>query len=339
MTTSVLATAGTCRVCQSELAAGLLVCPGCGALVHAARLKELAALAGQAAASGDAAHELRAWRDSLALLPTTSTQHAVIVERMGVLSRQIETTPTPAPSGRWKWLAPLGPLGALLWKSKILLVALASKGKLLLLGLTKASTAFSMLLSFGVYWTQWGGWFALGVVLSIYVHEMGHVAALRQYGIAASAPMFIPGFGALVRLRQAPLNRREDARIGLAGPIWGSAAAIAAFAVGYAGASRVWIAIAHTAGWLNLFNLLPVWQLDGNRGFASLTRTHRAIATAVLAGAWFLSRDGLLILLAFAAVIRTMTKDAADETDDVTLATYIGLVAVLTLLIAAARPA
>src|SRR5678816_1406719 len=45
----------------------------------------------------------------------------------------------------------------------------------------------SMLLAFGVYWTAWGMWFALGLVLSIYVHEMGHVVALRRYGIAATA--------------------------------------------------------------------------------------------------------------------------------------------------------
>jgi hypothetical protein len=68
--------------------------------VHAAELKELAATAGRAAASGDRAEELRAWRESLAFLPAMSTQHTVIIERMGALSREIEAAPTPAPSGR-----------------------------------------------------------------------------------------------------------------------------------------------------------------------------------------------------------------------------------------------
>ena len=38
---------------------------------------------------------------------------------------------------------------------------------------------------------------------------------LRRYGIRASAPTFIPGFGALVRLKQMPASPRENARIGL----------------------------------------------------------------------------------------------------------------------------
>ena len=60
---------------------------------------------------------------------------------------------------------------------------------------------------------------ALGLVLSIYVHEMGHVIALRRYGFKADAPMFIPGLGAIIRLRQHVVDPRADAQIGLAGPI------------------------------------------------------------------------------------------------------------------------
>ena len=108
------------------------------------------------------------------------------------------------------------------------------------------STVFSMLLSFGVYWTTFGPWFALGLIGSIYVHEMGHVAALMRYGIPASAPMFIPGVGAFVRMHRAPLTPVEDARVGLAGPIWGTAAALAAFGIAQLIGSPLWMAIAHT---------------------------------------------------------------------------------------------
>ena len=337
MTIGVAAVSDACGSCRSEVAPGMLACPGCGALVHAARLKELAAEASRAGAAGDRAEELRAWRESLPLLPDGSTQHGVIRERVAALSLEAETTPPPAPSGPWKWLATLGPAGAILWKFKFLVVALVTKGKLLVLGLTKASTVFSMLLAFGVYWTQWGPWFALGLVVSVYVHEMGHVAALKQYGIPASAPMFIPGFGALVRLRQAPISRREDARIGLAGPIWGTAAALVAFAIGNGGARPLWLAIAHTAAWLNLFNLLPVWQLDGNRAFAAMTKSQRGAAAAALGVAYFFCGDGLLILLALAAIVRTAGHDAPDAPDTVALVNYVALAGVLALLISAAN--
>ena len=59
-----------------------------------------------------------------------------------------------------------------------------------------------MAISLGVYWQLWGWKFALGFVLALYVHEMGHVAALRRYGVRASAPMFIPLLGAFVRLEE-----------------------------------------------------------------------------------------------------------------------------------------
>jgi Zn-dependent protease len=264
------------------------------------------------------------------MLPPASTQYSIVHERVATLSRDAASAPSapdlPA-QGRWKVL---GPAGAAL-------VALASKGKLLLLGLTKASTVFSMLLSFGVYWTTFGMWFAAGLIGSIYVHEMGHIAALARFGIPASAPMFVPGFGAFVRLHQAPLTHVEDARVGLAGPIWGTAAAIAAYLIASATGAPIWLAIAHTGAWLNLFNLLPVWQLDGSRAFAALTRPQRLLAAAVLAAAWVISHEGLLVLLALVAAYRGLIGHAPGEGDRRTLASYAGLVILLTILTVAAK--
>src|SRR6266700_3685180 len=81
-------------------------------------------------------------------------------------------------------------------------LVLIGKIKFLLLGLTKASTFISMFAFFGVYWSIYGWPLALGLVVSIYVHEMGHVAMLRKLGIESGAPLFIPGMGALVMLKQ-----------------------------------------------------------------------------------------------------------------------------------------
>src|SRR6266571_1294423 len=227
--------ASVCPQCGTHIAPALLACPSCQRLVHADELKRLAADAEQAVKAGDRSAALAAWREALDLLPTDSTQHQVVAARVEELSRALDRAPTPAatrPGSRWgKGAAGLGALGALLAKFKFALVFVLTKAKLLLLGLTKASTLFTMLLSAGVYWAAWGWKFALGVVLSIYVHEMGHVQALQRYGIKATAPMFIPGVGAVVRLKQYPASPREDARVGLAGPLWGlGAAAVASFA-------------------------------------------------------------------------------------------------------------
>jgi Zn-dependent protease len=170
---------------------------------------------------------------------------------------------------------------------------------------------------------------ALGFVVCIYIHEMGHVAQLARYGIAASPPMFIPGLGAFVRLKQSPADVRQDARVGLAGPIWGLAAALVAYAIGLAMGAAIWAAIARTAAFLNLFNLLPIWQLDGGRGFRSLARLDRWIAVAALLVAWALTSQGFLLLLAGGAVFRAVRKDAPADHDWPALATYIALIAVL----------
>ena len=329
----VSAAPGRCPGCGSGLADGLLSCPGCQRLVHADRLKTLAAEAAAAAEAGDLPAALGAWRESLLLLPPTSRQHAWVSSQIAPLSERVDVTPPPMPtSGRWKWLAALGPVALLLWKFKFLVVAALSKGKLLLLGLTKAGTLLSMFAMVGVYWTVWGFWFALGVVLSIYVHEMGHVAALRRYGIPASAPMFIPGFGALVRLRQSPANARENSRVGLAGPLWGLGAAIVALLAAQLTGGGLWGAIARTGAWINLFNLMPIWQLDGSRAFAALTRSQRWIAVLALAGAWWLSADGVVLLVLIVAVATTATTTAAAQADRGALALFaaiaLGLAAV-----------
>ena len=203
--------------------------------------------------------------------------------------------------------AAAGAVALLLWKFKFPLVFVATKGKLLLLGLTKSSTLFSMLLSLGVYWTVWGWKFALGLVLSIYVHEMGHVVALTRYGFKATAPMFIPGLGALIRLNQRPANPREDAAIGLAGPIYGLAAAAAAYGLWHLTDQPIFAAVARVGAWVNLFNLLPIGPLDGGRAFAALSRGQRWVATLAIGAAWFGTGESLLALLLIVAAVRALT--------------------------------
>ena len=220
----------------------------------------------------------------------------------------------------------------LFWKFKFIVVFIATKAKLLLLGLSKSTTLFTMLLSLGVYWAAWGWKFGLGVVLSIYVHEMGHISELRKFGIRATAPMFIPGLGAIVRLHQYPQTAREDARIGLAGPIWGLGASVATLALYYATQLPIIAAIATVGAWINLFNLLPVWQLDGARGFRSLSRSQRWTALAVIAATWLLTQEGLLVLLGIGAAFQCFAKDSPKNGDTRGLVSYAGLVISLALL-------
>ncbi|HEX7240829.1 MAG TPA: site-2 protease family protein, partial [Longimicrobiaceae bacterium] len=329
MTVSGTATdAVPCERCGTQLAPALLSCPGCRRLVHAVELQRISGEAERAEAAGETTRALELWRGALPLLPDDTRQHAGVSERVTALSRAAHAPAAP-PKPAWAGLGAragiVGTVALLAWKLKFVLVFALTKAKLLLLGLTKLSTLSSMLAFLGVYWAMWGWKFALGFVVSLYVHEMGHVAALRRAGIPASAPMFIPGVGAFVRLHQGPADPREDARIGLAGPVWGLGAAVAALAVYGVTGAPIWAAIARTGAWLNLFNLLPVWQLDGGRAFHALSRHQRRLAAGALLGAYLLTREGMLLLLLAGAVFQAF-RPAPDEEDRGALATYAFLV-------------
>lgn len=317
-----------CSSCGAEILGGAVVCLQCRALVHADQLKQLAA---RATAATDPSESLRLWREALDLLPPGSRQASIIQERIRLGVERVDAG-EPEPTG---WLGRLsgagGALGTaafLAWKFKAVVLLAATKGKLLLLGLTKWKMMASMFLSLGVYWTVFGWKFAVGLMVSLYIHEMGHVFALQRYGIRASAPMFVPGLGAFVRLDQYPQSAKEDATIGLAGPVWGIAAALVALAVGTALDWPAWVAIGKVGGWLNLFNLIPVWQLDGSRGLRVLDRLQRLLLLAVTTGMWLLTGDGLLILIG-AVMAWRIWRDEADPDGDVGL--FITFAGVLTI--------
>lgn len=304
-----------CPDCGAPIEESALSCPSCHALVHAKELESLAAQAQQATVRGDLAAAREYWQRSLTLLPPDSVQYRSI-------EAHIESLKTaPQGSGWKKGAAGIGPA---------ILLAL-TKGKLLLLGLTKLSTLLSMLAFAGVYWALYGWKFAVGLVMSIYIHEMGHVLKLREYGIAATAPMFIPGFGAFIRLKQLRITPIQDSRVGLAGPIYGFGAAAFALAAGYLTGAKAWDAIAHFGAVINIFNLIPVWTLDGSRGLMSQTRQQRMMIAAAAGGLWWVTGEVMLGLVALGGIYRIFTKDAAREPDNVGLGQFLGLLMALSV--------
>jgi Zn-dependent protease len=170
------------------------------------------------------------------------------------------------PSRLKRLLGPLAVIGAAIVK-----FAGSLKGLLLLLPKLKIlTTSGSMLVSVAAYSLIWGWKFAVGFVLLLLVHEMGHVIQLRREGIKASAPMFIPFLGAVVAAKSLGRNALAEARVGLAGPVLGSLGALALIPLYHATGNELWRALAFTGFFLNLFNLLPVVPLDGGRAMAAM---------------------------------------------------------------------
>ncbi len=153
------------------------------------------------------------------------------------------------------------------------IVAFLAKFKTILLLLPKLklfTTAGTMFVSIAAYAWIWGLPFAVGFVVLLFVHEMGHVIALRREGIKATAPMFIPFLGALISARSLGDNAVAEARVGLAGPILGSLGAAVCVLVWHTTGNDLWRALAFTGFFLNLFNLMPLVPLDGGRAMAAM---------------------------------------------------------------------
>ena len=147
----------------------------------------------------------------------------------------------------------------------------AIKGFVLLLPKVKLlTTAGTALVSVVVYSWFFGWWFAVGFVVLLFVHEMGHVIQLRKEGVKASAPMFIPGFGAVVMMKSLPDDALAEARVGLAGPILGTLGAGVCLAIAEATHSDLLRALAYVGFLINLINLVPLVPFDGGRAMAAM---------------------------------------------------------------------
>lgn len=151
------------------------------------------------------------------------------------------------------------------------LLVLLSKGKFLL-GLLKLKPLLSALITVGVYALIYPWTFAVGFVALIFIHELGHIWAARRRGLHVTAPFFIPFVGSMVMLKRQPKDAANEASIALAGPLFGSAAALVCFGVWKWTDGEVWLALAYIGFFLNLLNLLPMQPLDGSRIVAAVSR-------------------------------------------------------------------
>jgi Zn-dependent protease len=185
------------------------------------------------------------------------------------------------------------------------IVALIAKLKAVLLLLPKIkilSTAATALVSVAAYSLLWGWEFALGFVALIFVHEMGHVFALRREGIKASAPMFIPFMGAVIGARSLGDNALAEARVGLAGPLLGSLAAGLVAIVGGVTHTPLLEALGYVGLLLNLFNLLPVVPLDGGRAMAAMAPWMWFLGFGALVVLDFVAPNPILLIITLLAV-------------------------------------
>ena len=177
------------------------------------------------------------------------------------------STPEGGAKRKKRGLAKLGGLGAAL---AALLLKLQSLAFLLKFGLA----GITALISVGVYAFFLGWPFAIGLVLLLFIHEMGHALVMKLKGIPMGGLIFVPMLGAAVTMRRMPQNARDEAEVGIAGPIAGTLAASACLLLAqmHTSAQALWASLAYFGFFMNLFNLIPIVPFDGGRVLAAIDR-------------------------------------------------------------------
>ena len=194
---------------------------------------------------------------------------------------------------------------------KILLLLLSGLkfGKLL-------TTGGTMLISIVAYSFIFGWPYAVGFVLLIFVHEMGHYVAARQRGLNVGAPTFIPFVGAWIQLKDLPHDAETEAYVGMGGPLVGSIGALACFYLGRALESDLLLALSYSGFFLNLFNLIPISPFDGGRITAVISPRLWLAGVPILIGLFFVWPSPLLILMAFLAAPAVMQAIRGETTPE-----------------------
>jgi Zn-dependent protease len=212
--------------------------------------------------------------------------------------------PVPEPSSEgergYEPIRPRWNVGQLLRRLTAPLIALGFlivKFGGLLLKLKVVTTGLSMVVSIAAYAWIWGLPFAIGFVLLIFVHELGHVVELRRQGVPASAPLFIPFLGAVIGMKELPDDAWKEARVALAGPILGSVGAAACWIAAEATGSELLMGLAFVGFFLNLFNLIPIVPLDGGRAAAALHPAVWFLGLLLMVGLVVLNPNPLLLII------------------------------------------
>jgi Zn-dependent protease len=169
-----------------------------------------------------------------------------------------------------------------------------------------ATTGLSMLVSLVVYASIWGWRYAAGFIACLFIHEMGHVIAARQRGLAVSAPAFIPFMGAFITMRDAPKDVETEAHVAIGGPLLGSVAAFGFWFAGDRSNDHLLMAIAYSGFVLNLFNLLPISPLDGGRISAVLGPRSWLIGVPLLVAMFLWRPSPMLLFIAILAAPQVM---------------------------------
>ncbi len=301
-----------CARCSHYLQPGSLACPECQTLAYGPHLNHLAASAASLEKEGNLSQARERWTEALTWLPADAHQANQIHQHLATLDTRQKT----ADDKRARWTKKLGPF------APILLGAAKFKSAFFLLFKLKFLLGFVSF--FGLYWVLFGWKFAAGFMLSILIHEMGHYIAIRSRGLKADLPAF--AFGrAYVRWYNEGLSLAAIASIALAGPFAGLLAALAFGSLYLWTHLAIFSALTYASAWLNLFNMIPVFNFDGAQATYALDRLQRGLLLAACIILFALMHEGVFLFIGAGMTYRMFTRDEPETGSPATLAAYLAL--------------
>ena len=161
--------------------------------------------------------------------------------------------------------------------------AVVKYGLLLVVKVPALATLLTGVVSVWAYTLLFPWQVAIGLVVLIFVHEMGHVLEIRRQGLAATAPIFLPFLGAGIFMRTQAQSPLKQAQIAIAGPIAGTLGATVALVLYAATRFDLFLVWAYFGYWINLFNLIPFGMLDGGWILAPVSKWIQVAGLAIRA--------------------------------------------------------
>lgn len=140
---------------------------------------------------------------------------------------------------------------------------------------------FSALVSILAYSAVWSPAFAIGLVLLLFFHEMGHVIAMNKEGFKTNAPVFIPFLGAML-FSPKNMDRRQEAVIGIGGVVLGGIVSFILLAINFFYPSNYLLLFAYVGLFLNLFQMIPISPMDGGRVIQAVGKNFQYLGIVIL---------------------------------------------------------
>jgi Zn-dependent protease len=166
------------------------------------------------------------------------------------------------------------------------------KGGKVIKGTLFATSAASYTMIFG--WKV-----AIMILLLLFLHEGGHLWAMKKRGMKTKGMYFIPFLGAAAVTEEEFPSREAENFVALMGPTVGLILSVLAYLVFALTGDLEFIAAAGWMAMINLINLLPIMPLDGGRVLRSISFSFGSWRGLLLTGVGMIIGAAILVKMGF----------------------------------------